>query len=556
MGSTMKKTFVLLLLAGLAPLLAYASTAPELTLYNAAKVEMPTLGVPVGVRAVGMGEAYAAAGGDVTALHWNPAGLARIGGYQLGLMHNEWNSALGLRQEYLAYGMGLGTSSGFGVSANYFSLGTLTERSDTGALGQESGAFAFAGTLGYATSLLSSDALKLGLSAEFGMESLFKESNSVVGGGVGLQYDITRDFTLGAALNHLGAAAGGFSPPSEALFGAAYAFNSRAVILAVDGSMPFNGDPAVRSGVEVNLGSLSLRGGWRQSFSSVDGSVQSGPTAGAGFKAGVFAIDYAFVPYGDLSTTHRVSAMIDLPDDFFRPKILGAESSTITARAYYDKAIALEKSGSLLQALIEFQRAKDAYPEKLRGKPQNFYLSSLKKIESIQKDMNKSGNNEQVRKLLAQYVNSGQDALRNRRYKDAISNFRAALKVDAENKDAKRLLDEAQEGLRSRKKGLLEDADTAYRNGQLGTAVERYREVLAIDESDEASNSFFGGHKAEIQEFLRKIHRKGIDQYVAGNVKEAIDTWRKGLKLDPADPINFRRDIDKAQKLLDLRGGR
>jgi tetratricopeptide (TPR) repeat protein len=361
---------------------------------------------------------------------------------------------------------------------------------------------------------------------------------------------------LGAAVNHLGAAAGGFSPPSEALFGAAYAFNSRAVVLAVDGSMPFNGDPAVRSGLELNLGSLALRGGWRQSFSSVPGSVQSGPTAGAGFKAGVFAIDYAFVPYGDLSTTHRVSAMIDLPNDFFRPKIIGAESSTSTARAHYDKAVAMEKQGNLLKALIEYQVSVDAYPEKLRNKPQNFYQTSLRKIVSIKKDMEKSGNNEQVTKLLAQYVNSGQDALRNHRYKEAISNFRAALKVDADNKDAKRLLQEAQDGLKERKKGLLEDADTAYRNSQLGTAIERYRDVLAIDEGDEASNSFFGGHKAEIQEFLRKIHRKGIDQYVAGNVKEAIDTWRKGLKLDPADPINFRRDIDKAQKLLDLRGGR
>lgn len=552
----MKKTFALVFAACLAPLWARASAAPELTLYNAAKVAMPSLGVPVGVRAVGMGEAYAAAAQDVTALHWNPAGLARVGGYQLGLMHNEWNSALGMRQEYLAYGMGVGQNSGFGLDLNYFSLGTLTERSATGALGQESGAYAFSGTLGYATSLMNSDALKLGITGEFGMESVFKNSSSVVAGGVGLQYDFTREFTVGIAANHLGAASGGFSTPGEALAGMAYSFNNKAVVLALDGGMPFNGDPSLRSGLEVNLGSLSLRGGWRQSFSSVEGNVQSGPTAGAGFKAGVFSIDYAFVPYGDLSTTHRVSAMIDLPTDFFKPKIMGAESSTITARAYYDKAVSLEKQGSLLQSLIEYQRAKDAYPEKLRAKPQNFYLTALKKIDSIQKEMNKSGNNEQVRKLLAQYISTGQDALSNHRYKEAISNFRAALKVDAENKDAKRLLDEAQSGLRSRKKGLLEEADSSYRNGQLGTAIERYREVLAMDENDEESATFFSGHKAEIQEFLRKIHRKGIDQYVAGNVKEAIDTWRKGLKLDPADPINFRRDIDKAQKLLDLRSGR
>jgi tetratricopeptide (TPR) repeat protein len=551
----MKKTLsLLLMLAAMLPALARASAAPELTLYDAAKVEMPTLGVPVGVRAVAMGDAYVAAGRDVTALQWNPAGLARIGGYQLGLMDNEWDPALGLRQDYLAYGMGLGSSSGIGVSVDYFSLGTLTQRDDTGAIGQDSSASDFAGSVGYATSFLDDNSLKLGVSAELGMESLFSQSTSVVAGGLGLQYDVNHDLTIGLAANHLGAAAGGFSPPSEAILGAAYSFNNRAVILAIDGGMPFNGDPSLRSGLEVNLGSLSLRGGWVQDFSSVDGSVQSGPSAGAGFRAGVFSIDYAFVPYGSLSNTQRVSVTIDLPADFFKPKIVGAESSTSTARAYYDKAVEQETKGNYLPALVEYTNARDAYPEALRSKPQKFYLEVLTKIDAIQKDMNKSGNNEQVRKLLAQYISSGQEAMRNRQYKAAISDFHSALKIDAENKDAKRLGAEAEDDLRGRKRSLLDGGDADYRNGQLGSAIEQYRDVLAMDDSDEDALAFLSDHKAEILEFLRKIHRKGIDQYVGGNVKEAIDTWRKGLKLDPSDPINFRRDIEKAQKLLDLRG--
>ena len=203
---------------------------------------------------------------------------------------------------------------------------------------------------------------------------------------------------------------------------------------------------------------------------------------------------------------------------------------------------------------MEYTNARDAYPEKLRSNPQNFYLTTLKKIEANQKDMNKSGNNEQVRKLLAQYISTGQEAMRNHQFKAAISDFRAALKMDAENKDAKRLEAEAQDSLRSRKRSLLDEGDADYRNGQLGAAIEQYRGVQALDDADEDAQAFFSEHKAEILEFLRKIHRKGIDQYVGGNVKEAIDTWRKGLKLDPSDPINFRRDIDKAQKLLDLRG--
>ena len=539
----------------LAPLGLQASASPELTLYPAAQVAMPSLAVPVGVRAVAMGGAYAAAGRDVTTLQWNPAGLARIGGYQLNLAHNEWDSTLGLRQEYLAYGMGVGQSSGLAVSINYFSLGTLSERSDTGALGQESSAYDFSGSAGFASSFFSDDSLKLGASLEYGLESLFGESTSLVDGSLGLQYDLSQDLTLGLSANHLGSAGGGFSPPSETLFGVAYGFNNRAAVVALDGDLPFNGSPALKAGLEVNLGSLALRAGWRQDFGEQDTDVQTGPTAGAGFKTGVFALDYAYVPYGELGSTQRVSVSIDLPADFFKPKLVGAESSTTTARAYYDKASELEKNGSLLQALVEYQRAKDAYPEALRPQPQNFYLSSLLKIDAIQKEMNKSGNNAQVRKLLAQYMADGQAALRDGRYRDAISNFRAGLKLDPDNKDAKQQLQAAEDTLRSRKSSLLEEAARDYRDGLLGSATERYRDVLGIDDGDADANNFFTQHRAEIKDFLVKIHRKGIDQYVGGNVREAIDTWRKGLKLDPSDPINFRRDIDKAQKLLDLRGG-
>lgn len=537
---------------------AHASAAAVLETYPAAKVAIPALGVPVGVRAIGMGEAYTAAGGDVSSLHWNPAGLARIGGYQLGLMHNEWSSALGLRQEYLAYGMSLGQASGLGLAFNYFSLGTLTERSATGAAGQESGAFAFAGTLGWGLGMLRDEKLKLGVAAEFGQESLFKTGSSAFGGSVGLLYDLNRNFSGGLSVVHLGAGAGGFSPPTQANLGLAYAFKDKAAVLALDGSLPFSGTPGAHAGAELNYGGASLRGGWRQAFGAPDGDVSSGFTAGAGFKAGVFAIDYAFVPYGSISTTHRLAATIELPADFFKPKIIGADSSTMTARTYYDKAVNQEKDGNLLQALVYYQRAKDAYPEKMiaQKKTQNFYLTSVRKIDAIQKEMAKSGNNEPMRKLVAKTIADGQEHLRERRYKDAIRRFRDAIGLDGDNKQAKDLLEEAQVALRGRKRELLKAAESAYDGGQLGSAILKYREVLSIDEGDADAQAFFSTHQAEVMENLRKIHRKGIDLYVSGKIKEAIAQWKEGLRLDPADPIKYRRDIEKAEKVLEVRGGR
>ncbi len=535
-----------------------ASASPTLTLYPAAKVAMPTLGIPVGVRAIGMGEAFTAAGGDVNSLHWNPAGLARIAGYQLGLMHNEWSSELGLRQEYLAYGMGVGQSGGLGVSLNYFSLGSLSERSATGALGAESGAFAMAGTAGYATSLLGSQKLKLGVAAEFGQESLFKTGSSAFGGSVGVLYDFTRQFSAGLSALHLGAASGGFNPPSAANLGLAYSFNERAVVLALDGGMPFNGSPVIRSGAEVNIGSLALRGGWRQQLSAPAGDPGSGFTVGAGFRSGVFALDYAFVPYGDLSTAHRVAATIDLPADFFKPKIVGAESSTATARSYYDKAVAEEKSGNLLQALVLYQRTKDAYPEALvqQKKLQVFYRTALAKIDSIQKEMNKSGSNAQVTKLVAQAIREGEEFASQGKYRDASRRFRDAVNLEPGNAQAKQLLEKAQESLRRRKRDLLNQATAAYDGNRLSEAIQKYRDVLALDEGDDQAQAFFRNRKAEINEHLRRIHRKGIDLYVSGRIKDAIRVWRDGRSLDRDGTVNFSRDIEKAEKVLEVRGSK
>lgn len=536
----------------------HASAAPELTLYPAAKVSMPTLGVPVGVRAVGMGEAFTAAGGDVNSLHWNPAGLARIGGYQLGFMHNEWSADLGLRQEYLAYGMALGRSSGLAASLDYFGFGNLSARAADGALGSESSGSAIASSLGYATGLMGDDRLKLGVAAEFGQESLFQTSTSVIAGSAGLLYDVTRAFSLGLSAMHLGTAQGGFSPPSQANAGMAYSFNERTLVLALDGGLPFNGSPTLRSGAEINIGNLSLRGGWRQAFGAPPDDPSSGFTLGAGFRSGIFALDYAFVPYGDISTTHRVSATLDLPNDFFKPKFVGADSSTTTARSYFDKGDAFERSGDLLQALVQYQRVKDAYPADLVQKQQvqGFYLTALDKIQSLQKEMNRSGSNEQVRKLVAKAMEEGRDFMQQRKYKDAQRRFKDALALDPNVPDAQKLMDSAQVNLRSRKRELLEQASAAYEDNRLSEAIQNYRDVLALDEGDDTAQAFFVNRRAEINEHLRRIQRKGIDLYVAGHISDAIRVWKDGRSLDINGVVNFSRDIEKAEKLLEARGAK
>ncbi len=550
----MKLKKLLLLPVFLAASKLMASSSASIDLYSAAGVSFPTLAVPVGVRAIGMGEAYTSAGNDVYTLHWNPAGMAKISGFQLGLAHNEWSSALGLRQEFLSYGQSLGQSSGFGLSVNYFSLGNLDTRDASGALQGQSGAFAFTGSGGYGWSMLDQDRLKLGLAFEFGMQTLFATSQNGFGGSLGLLYDISKEFSAGLSVNHLGTGTGGFAPPQSVNFGLSTLLLNKNLTLALDGAMPFASDPMVKAGLEFTLGVLALRGGYRYAIGAKDGDVQSGVSAGAGFKAGAFAIDYAFVPYGEISTTHRVAATIQLPDDFFKPKIIGSEATSTTAKTYYDKASDLEKKGDSLMALMQYQRAEELYPQKLRAKPQKFYLTTLQKIKDLKTEISKRGDGGQSSKLAKENVAKAQELISARRYKEAFEPLQLAKKLDPNNANVDRLMKEARSGLEDRLGGYRREARAADKAGKLAEAIDNYKKVLGVDSSDSEALSFFNRRHPEIKNLLRTVHRKGIDQYVAGKVSEAVNIWTKGRALDYFGDVDFSRDIDKAKKLLDLRG--
>jgi hypothetical protein len=72
------------------------------------------LDVETGARAMGMGGAFVAVADDITALHWNPAGLALFEGFQVFGMRTSVYSVDGLSEDALLAGYGTGRQ-GFGL---------------------------------------------------------------------------------------------------------------------------------------------------------------------------------------------------------------------------------------------------------------------------------------------------------------------------------------------------------------------------------------------------------------------------------------------------------
>jgi hypothetical protein len=67
------------------------------------------LKIGVGERAIGMGGAFCSIADNVTAVYWNPAGLAQLEMRELSAMHLEY--LMGVRSEYLGYAHPIGKAT-------------------------------------------------------------------------------------------------------------------------------------------------------------------------------------------------------------------------------------------------------------------------------------------------------------------------------------------------------------------------------------------------------------------------------------------------------------
>src|SRR3954471_8079340 len=80
------------------------------------------LKIPVGVRAVGMGEAFTAMADDSSALYWNPAGMSLTNQKEATFMHSSLIE--GVHYEHLGF-VAPGDSYAFGTNFSYLGYGDI-----------------------------------------------------------------------------------------------------------------------------------------------------------------------------------------------------------------------------------------------------------------------------------------------------------------------------------------------------------------------------------------------------------------------------------------------
>jgi len=277
-----------------------------------------------GARAVAMGEAFVAIADEPAALYWNPAGIVQIKTRQVSFMHNFWFQ--GVNYEHLAYVQelpGPGNEK-FGFSLIFLHSGDMV-RTLEDASGNYAGtgnnfsasdlclSFSYAWDMGYNHSL--------GVNLKFINSSIDDVAGNALAVDMGYLFRATPWLSVGInAQNGVVSmpirfyrgktpVSASHSLPINGKIGLAYKLMQNRFIIALDFNFPVENRVNYHIGAEYRLtDSLFLRAGYKTDFAQ--DNVLSGLSIGAGYTFKGYTLDYAFVPYGDLGFTHRISVLV------------------------------------------------------------------------------------------------------------------------------------------------------------------------------------------------------------------------------------------------------
>lgn len=254
-----------------------------------------------GARYVGTGDTGAAVANDANATYWNPAQLTQVKEPQVTASYNAY--VAGINYQYFGY-----AERNVGLSVQSLSYGSV-QRVDVN--GQEIGRY---DPRDVAVSLAGAQrvhGINLGLTGKY-INSRILKSASTYAFDAGASKEAGRA-RFAAVVKNVGRPltfeTGRDPLPLSLNLGAAYHW-TKSLVIATEGVKPRGSNPYYGVGLEKKLpldkgNSVALRGGFNTRSKDVPGSI--GASFGLGLKMKRVDVDYAFLPFGDLDLTHRLT---------------------------------------------------------------------------------------------------------------------------------------------------------------------------------------------------------------------------------------------------------
>lgn len=295
------------LLAVMIACLGYSFSYAAFSKNDAGTSAAQFLKLGAGARTAGMGGASAAAAEGADGIYWNPAVLAAIEGGEVSVMHAAWFE--GITYDWAACAQriqGIGT---VGVGVQYLSYGSITTLDntglDTGSMNPNDAAL----SLSWAKSM---KRFALGVNVKY-ISSTITKTATAFAADLGATYRCGDRLAFGAVAQNMGTALK-YDTESDPLplnlkAGAAYAITNNWK-LALDVNAPIDNAVYGAVGTEYRYqiaGQIDAFGRVGYNSNAQDAGGLSGLGGGLGLRYLAYTMDYAFVPYGDLGDTHRVS---------------------------------------------------------------------------------------------------------------------------------------------------------------------------------------------------------------------------------------------------------
>lgn len=272
------------------------------------------LKISVGARPSSMGEAYAAMSGDAQSLYWNPAGLADVKNIDIAFQNN--NSFVDISENFVSVALPSRHWDGvWGFGVTYLDAGSqvrTTENAAGALVSANAGTFSahdLAVLVSYA--LRWRERLSIGITAKYIDQKLESENATAFAADLGLIYYPAKydNLSLGLSVQNLGTSLRFINQkddlPINIKAGLAYRFLNGKLIWLADLNQPNDNELRANTGLEWwALNAVALRAGYSQALTDSD----NGLTLGCGFRAQSLTVDYAYVPFGDLGESHRISA--------------------------------------------------------------------------------------------------------------------------------------------------------------------------------------------------------------------------------------------------------
>jgi len=279
------------------------------------------LKIGVGAKAIAMGGAFTALADDPSAIYYNPGATINLENKQF--LAGYHNYVLDIQSGFLAATIPFQEKYKLGFFIDYMNYGDFTRTDQYGVVSGDFSGGDFLAGANFSTRIFPE--LSAGLNVKLVIEYADGYSAEALAADIGFMYKFRDSLTtVGLSAYNLGFVLSGFSDgsfgehtddlPMGLRAGVSHSLRELPVIVALDGVLPNDNNPYLNVGLEMyRLKPLYIRAGYSTFGENYKTEANSGALAGFGFGFGLdyktYQISYAFSPYLDLGSSHRVTVI-------------------------------------------------------------------------------------------------------------------------------------------------------------------------------------------------------------------------------------------------------